>query len=139
MKLITRRRAAAATLMLFCTAGLAVAQGPPGGGPPDPEAMAARQLSSMKERLKLTDEQEAKIKPILQESAKQMAESFKKMTPGEPPSEEMRAEMQKSREAQAKKINALLTDDQKKEYKKMQSERRGPGGPGGPGGPPPQQ
>jgi periplasmic protein CpxP/Spy len=141
MKFTTRSSAAAATLMLLATAGFALAQGPggPGGGPRDPEAMAARQLTTMTERLKLTDEQQTKLKPILLENAKQMVEMFKKFTPGEPPSEEMRAEMQKSRQAQNKKVDAVLTDTQKKEYQKMLSERRGPGGQGrGPGGPPPQ-
>lgn len=141
---MTRRSAGTAALMLLCTAGLALAQRP-GGPPMDPQQMADRQLAGMKDRLKLTPDQEEKLKPILLDSAKQMAEMRKKMTPGEPPSEEAMTEMRKSRETNNKKVADVLTDDQKKEYEKMLSERRGMGGPGGPGGPggrrerPPQQ
>ncbi len=137
------KTAAAGALFLLCASGAALAQ-PPGGGPPDPAMMAERQLSMMKDRLKLTKDQEKKLKPILLDNAKQMMKMREKMTPGEPPSEEMMAQMRKSREAQNAKIAEVLNDDQKKEYEKMMTERRGmgPGGPDGPGGEgrrPPQQ
>jgi hypothetical protein len=61
-----------------------------------------------------------------------------KMEPGTPPTEEMMIEMRENREATAKKINEILTEEQQAEYKKMMSERRGFGGPGGRKGPPKQ-
>lgn len=143
MKRNAMKTAAATAMLVLCTASASLAQ--PQGGPPDPAMMAERQLGQMKERLKLTKDQEKQMKPILLESSKQMMKMREKMTPGEPPSEEARADMMKSREAMNAKVSAILTDDQKKEYEKMQSERRGmgPGGPGGPGGdrkgPPPQE
>jgi Spy/CpxP family protein refolding chaperone len=134
MKRNAMKTAAATALLMLCTAGASLAQPP--GGMPDPSEMAQRQLGMMKERLKLTKDQEKQLKPILLDSAKQQMKMREKMTQGEPPSEEMRAEMTKSREAMTAKVTAILTDDQKTEYTKMQSERRGmgPGGPGGPGG-----
>ena len=138
MKRNAMKTAAATAMLVLCSAGASLAQPPggQGGGPPDPAMMAERQLTQMKDRLKLTDDQEKKIKPILLDSAKQQTKMREKMTPGEPPSEEMRAEMTKSREAVNAKVTEVLTDDQKKEYEKMLSERRGmgPGGPGGAGG-----
>ncbi len=125
---LMKTAAATAMLMLF-TAGASLAQ------PPDPSEMAERQLDMMKERLKLTKDQAKQLKPILLDSAKEQAKMREKMTQGEPPSEEMRAQMTKSREAMTAKVTAILTDDQKAEYTKMQAERRGRGGPGGPGGP----
>jgi hypothetical protein len=124
MKRNAMKTAAATAMLVLCTASASLAQGQ-GGGPPDPSTMAERQLTRMKDRLKLTDDQEKKIKPILLDSAKQQAKMREKMTPGEPPSEEMRAEMQKSRAAVNAKIAEILTDDQKTEYTKMQSEQRG--------------
>ena len=134
MKLNAMKTAAATGMFLLCTATASLAQ--PQGGPPDPSMMAERQLSQMKDRLKLTKDQEKQLKPILLENSKQMMKMREKMTPGEQPSEETRAEMTKSREAQNAKVSAILTEDQQKEFAKMNSERRGmgPGGPGGPGG-----
>lgn len=138
MKSNAMKTAAATAMLVLCTAGASFAQPPggQGGGPPDPSMMAERQLTQMKERLKLTKDQEKKLKPILLDSAKQQMKMREKMTPGEPPSEEMRTEMTKSRESINAKVTEILTDEQKPEYIKMLSERRGmgPGGPGGPGG-----
>ena len=127
MKNIAMKTAAATAMLMLWGVGASLAQ-----GPPDPATMAERQLTRMKDRLKLTADQEAKIKPILLDSAKANAKMREKMTPGEPPSEEMRAEMQKSRTALNAKISEILTADQKTEYEKMQSEMRG--GQGGQGG-----
>ncbi len=130
MKNIAMKTAAATAMLMLWGVGASLAQ-----GPPDPETMAERQLTRMKDRLKLTGDQEKKLKPILLDSMKQQMKMREKMTPGEPPSEEMRAEMTKSRAALNAKVGEILTDDQKTEYQKMQSEMRGgPGGPGGQGG-----
>ena len=127
MKSNAMKTAAATAMLMVWGAGASLAQ-----GPPDPATMAERQLTRMTERLKLTADQEKKIKPILLDSAKANAKMREKMTPGEPPSEEVRAEMTKSRQAVNAKVAEILTDDQKKEYEKMQGEMRG--GPGGQGG-----
>lgn len=133
-----------AGLAVVCSVGVVMSQRPDGAqkGPMGGGQMVQRQLDEMKDRLKLTAEQEAKVKPILAESAKNMMAMREKMEPGTPPTEEMMTAMRESREATAKKINDVLTTEQQAEYKKMMSERRGfgPGGPGGrKGGPPPQQ
>ena len=131
--------AAMAALALVCSVGVVMSQRP--DGPPrmmDPAQMVERQLEQMKDRLKLTSDQEAKIKPILEESTKSMMAAREKMEPGTPPSEEMMKSMREEREATAKKINEVLTKDQQTEYAKMMSERRGFGGPGGRKGPPKQ-
>ena len=90
-------------------------------------------LDAMTKALNLTDDQKAKIKPILENETKQM--------------QDMRANTEMSREDRMTKrrdimtktnddIKAVLTDEQKKKFDEMNSQRRGPGGPGGPGGPP---
>ena len=112
--------AAMAALALFCSVGVVMSQRPDGARRMDPAQMVERQVTDMKERLKLTSDQEAKIKPIVEESMKTMMA------------------MRENREDTAKKISAVLTEEQQAEYKKMMSERRGFGGPGGRKGPPKQ-
>jgi len=133
--------AAIAALALFCSAGVVLSQRPDGPPRMDPAQMVQRQLDEMKDRLKLTSDQEAKVKPILEESSKKMMAMREKMEPGTPPTEEVMTAMRENREATAKKIGEVLTKDQLTEYQKMMSERRGfgPGGPGGRKGGPPKQ
>ncbi|MCX6599890.1 MAG: Spy/CpxP family protein refolding chaperone [Acidobacteria bacterium] len=136
--------ALAASLTLVGTTAFAQGPGGPGGrgGRMDPAQMVERQVTDMKDRLKLTDEQAAKVKPIIEAQMKQMAElreKYPRPEPGNPPSEEMMTAMQKMREETNTKIAAVLTPEQQTEFKKFSSERRGMG-PGGPGGRrPPQQ
>jgi Spy/CpxP family protein refolding chaperone len=123
---------AMAALLLLCAVGAALAQ----QGNFDPERMVGRQLEMMKDRLKLTADQEKKLKPILIDSMKQQMEMRKKyqIEPGQPPSEEARTAMAKAREENNKKIAEVLDKDQMTEYQKMMQERMGRGGQGGPGG-----
>ena len=110
--------------------------GGPGGFGMDPKQMVERQLEQMKDRLKLTADQEKQIKPILEDSAKKMAEARADFKPGEgPPPPEMMEKMMKSREETTAKITKVLDAKQADEYKKMEEERRqrGPMG-GGKGG-----
>lgn len=86
--------------------------------------MMERQIAGMKERLKLTDDQETKVKPILAESAKKMMELRQKGERGQPPSEEMQAAMKKNREETNQKLSEVLSKEQMTEYEKMMSERR---------------
>ncbi len=94
-------------------------------------------LEALTARLTLTADQQAKIKPILADRDAQMATMMGDQSASR---EDRMAKMQKMNADIEGKINAVLTDDQKAEYKKMLAERqqRGPGGPGG-GCPPPRQ
>ncbi len=72
-------------------------------------------LQRMKDRLKLSDEQAAKVKELLAKDGE---------------------ERTKLDEARTEKINALLDDEQKKQYEEMRTQfQRGRGGQGGAGGP----
>jgi Spy/CpxP family protein refolding chaperone len=66
-------------------------------------------VAKLKERLNLTEEQEAKIRPIVEEHLKWKQERFE--------------EMKKQREAFRASITEVLTDEQKAEYKKYQEEK----------------
>lgn len=94
--------------------------------------MAANQVEVLKDRLKLNDDQVAKVKPILAESAKKAMELRRGSEPGQAPSEETQAAMAKNREETNKKLSEVLSKEQMTEYEKMLSERRG--GFGRPGG-----
>jgi hypothetical protein len=106
-----------------------LAQGGGGGGrgmTPD------QQLAALTTQLTLTADQQAKIKPILEASAKQMADL--RASGGDPST--MRPKMMQIRTDQQTKIKAVLTDAQKPKYDAMLAaqQNRGPGG----GGPPQQ-
>ncbi|MBK5290226.1 MAG: hypothetical protein JJE04_00845 [Acidobacteriia bacterium] len=104
----------------------------PGGFGMDPKQMVERQMEQMKDRLKLTADQEKQIKPILEDSAKKMAEARGDFRPGEgPPPQEMMEKMAKSREETNAKITKVLDAGQAEEYKKMEAERRQRGPMGG--------
>ena len=84
----------------------------------DPERMADRQVAAMKERLKLTDDQETKVKPILVDSMKKQMEMRQKfgLQQGQRPSQEAMAEMKKAREDTNKKLGEVLSKEQMEEY-----------------------
>lgn len=95
----------------------------------------------MKEKLGLSDEQDAQIKKIHAEAREQIkALRQKKLEP-----EERQAEVKKIREATREKVDAVLTAEQKAKLDKMRKNRGGPGPKGekgakdgtGPKGPPP--
>jgi Spy/CpxP family protein refolding chaperone len=79
------------------------------------------QLKNLTERLSLTDDQQAKIKPILEDTRSQMMKLMQdesmsrgdKMTKG-----------RSLREAGNGKIRDVLTDEQKKKFDSMQEEMR---------------
>ncbi len=79
------------------------------------------QLKNLKEKLELTEEQLSEIKPILEkqrEEMKELRDSFE----GE--RSEMRDAVREIRTETDKKINKLLTDEQKEKYQQMQEKRR---------------
>jgi periplasmic protein CpxP/Spy len=115
---------------------------PPAGGPGQ---MAHHmpsvddQLNRLSSKLNLTGEQKTQIKPILQDQQDQVAQL---MSNNSGSREETRAKMRDIHEKSNAKIRAVLTDDQKAQFDKMQSERRGHmhgGGDQGAPPPPPQQ
>jgi Spy/CpxP family protein refolding chaperone len=82
---------------------------------------ADREISALKERLKLTDEQVAQIQPILESFREQMQE-MRENSGGD--REQMRSQMRSIMQERDKKIEAILTESQQKEYQKYIQERR---------------
>ena len=91
--------------------------GAPGGGPPSLEQIRDRLVRE----LKLTDEQQKKLEPILQDSREQL-----RGLPGVPEADR-RARGQKIREAARVRIREILTDDQKARYDQMAGAAGGEG------------
>ena len=85
-------------------------------------------LDMLTTRLKLTDDQQTKIKPILADRDTQNAAIRGDQSLAR---EDRMAKMMKLRTDTDGKINAILTDDQKAEYKKMNDEMRARMGGGG--------
>jgi protein CpxP len=119
----TRLSAVAICSALLCSVPM-LAQGG-GGGRMTPE----QQLASLTTALNLTPAQQAKIKPILADSQKKMADL--RASGGDPST--MRPQMMAIRTDQQTKIKAVLSADQKPKYDAMLAaqQNRGPGG-GGP-------
>jgi Spy/CpxP family protein refolding chaperone len=95
---------------------------------PTPEEVRKKVTAEYQQRLKLTDDQLAKLNMIMDETRARIDETRQKMHPA----------YQKIREEQQEKFRSMLTPDQQKEYEKILKERedrmkqngRGPGGPG---------
>ena len=87
-------------------------------------------LAQLTEQLDLTDEQAAKMKPIIEEQSKKQQELFESAG-GDRAT--MRAEMTKLMEETDKRYAEVLTEDQMNEYREMRQERMRQGRP-----PPPQ-
>ncbi|MBK9165952.1 MAG: hypothetical protein IPM24_00640 [Bryobacterales bacterium] len=94
--------------------------------PPDGSRFAERQLAQMKESLNLTADQEARLKPILEDSAKRtLAVREKHGGAGEGrPSREAMQEMMKVRQETDAKISEVLTAEQKEKFEKQREEMR---------------
>lgn len=97
--------------------------------------MIKRMTSEQVERLKLNEQQAAKMQVLNDSLMSSMMSGF---TPGADMGqidfEAMRAKMEKARAKYTKGVKALLTDEQYKEFEKMQQERMQRfGGQGGPG------
>jgi protein CpxP len=113
-------------------------QGPPPGG-----GQGGRRGGGVEERLErmtrdlgLTPEQAAKIKPIMEDSRRQMMAL--RESGGAP--DDLRPKMMAIQQSESTQIKSVLTDDQKPKFDAMEArmrERRERGGPGGPPPPPP--
>ncbi len=114
--------------------GSFVANAQPGGGfggQMDPEQIAKFRADDMKQTVKLTDDQYKKVVDLYKAEMENMMKMFE--SGGMPDM----GEMQKQREEQNKKLQAILTKDQftawtKHEEERMQQMMNG-GGFGGPG------
>jgi len=86
------------------------------GGMFDPSEMAKMQADNMKKDVNLTDEQYTKVLDIFKEQGKAMSKMF------EGGGFDMDA-MQKSREDQNKKLQAVLSKEQFEKYQKAEADR----------------
>lgn len=96
-----------------------------GEGRRNPEKMIDRQVSVMKDQLKLTPDQETKVRTILADSGKKMhaaMEKYGRPEPGKGPTEEQRAEMKTIREDTRTQLSQVLSADQLDQWKKFQAE-----------------
>jgi HlyD family secretion protein len=91
-----------------------------GGGPSQPSIEQIRER--LVRELALTDDQQKKLEPILNESREQQR------TLRELPEPERRARAQKIREATRAKIREILTDEQRKRYEALAAASGGEGG-----------
>ncbi len=76
-------------------------------------------MSRLKERLRLTEEQETKIKPIIDENFKKRSEILKNRGQGGKSEKSALQELHWSSDMQ---IGKILTEDQMKEYEKLREE-----------------
>ncbi len=72
-------------------------------------------VSQLEERLKLTDEQETKIRPIIEESLKKRRELLNSGAP--------KSDLQQLQWATDMQIGKILTEEQMKEYEKLREEQ----------------
>jgi hypothetical protein len=137
MKKILFHTVAIVTLLMGVVGAYAQAPAEQGGGqwghgqPPT----ADQRLQRMTQQLNLSDDQQQKIKPILENESTQM-QSLRGDTSMS--QEDRMAKMKQIRESTSSQINPILNADQQKKYAEMTSRMgRGRGGPQ-PGQAPPQ-
>jgi Spy/CpxP family protein refolding chaperone len=103
---------------------------PAAGGPPGmrgPRMSVDQRLSQLSDSHTLTDDQKPKVKALLEDQQKQMAD-LRQAAP-----EDRRAKMQALRDDMNTKMKDILTPDQYDKFSKMTPPGRRPGGPGAPG------
>lgn len=96
-------------------------QGRGGRGMGTPEERAKRQTEQLTEKLKLTDDQKAKVAVIYTEQGVSMAK-LREEAKGDRAA--MMASMSKANEEADAKVTALLNDDQKKAFATWKEERK---------------
>ncbi len=79
------------------------------------------QIKHLTQKLSLTDDQQAKLKPILEDQRKQMDQIHNDSSLSR---EDRFSKMQQVRTSGDTQIKALLTDDQQKKFDKMREEQR---------------
>ncbi len=142
---LARRKSLLAATMLFAIAGLCFSLGtalaqdndnsnnqqqPPQGQTPGmgehmghrPMPSVDDQVKHLTQKLDLTDDQQVKLKPILEDQRKQMEQIHSDSSLSR---EDRFSKMQQVRTASDTQIKALLTADQQKKFDKMREEQRG--------------
>ena len=79
------------------------------------------QVKRLADRLNLSDDQQSKIKPILEDQRQQMTSLREDTSLSR---EDRMSKMRSIRESTTSKISAILNDDQKRQYEAMQQEMR---------------
>jgi Spy/CpxP family protein refolding chaperone len=126
--------AASALLAAPLQAEPAAGEGAPKAGGPERPGGGDR-LAQMRERLGLTDEQVAQLKPIFAAEREEMMAKRKELGP-DATREERREAAQAIHSKYRPQIAAVLTEEQKaKVAKQRERMAKGAGGPGGAGGP----
>lgn len=115
--------------------------GQQGGQRMSPEERLEKQVTEMKTKLALSDEQTTKVKAIMKANQEKQRAAFEKARESgeQPDREKMRAAMQANMKKQDADIKGLLNADQKTKYDAMVKEREErmknrQGGPGRPDG-----
>jgi len=100
------------------TAPAAQGHGAMGGSPMGPMTPEAR-LKMLTEKLNLSEDQQAKLKPILEDQSKQMkaVHDNASLAPAD-----KQAKMKELHDSSVEKINAVLTPDQQAKWKQMRQE-----------------
>jgi Spy/CpxP family protein refolding chaperone len=117
--------------VLICTIALGVQaysltqEGPPPGGPAGPGGhwqppSAEEQTARLTKALNLTEEQQAKVKAILEEQHTQMSKLREDSSTAP---QDRFAKMRELREKAHSQIKDVLTDDQKKKFEEMEQRR----------------
>lgn len=94
-------------------------------GPKTSDKTPDQIISVMKDRLGLTEEQEAQIRPIMEEHIKKrdvIVQKYKGQ--GRQGRRSLRNELQELRKATENQLEMILTEEQMKEYRKLQEEER---------------
>jgi len=135
------------TVALSCCGTALFAQmqdsGPAAGGPQHKMPMSTdERLQHMTQMLNLTSDQQAKIRPILENESQQMQAL---RTDTSMAREDKMTKMRSIRENTNGQISPILTSDQQQKWQQMQAQHMHPGAMAAPGGeqgapaPPPQQ
>jgi protein CpxP len=79
------------------------------------------QIKSLTKKLKLTDDQQAKLKPILEDQRKQMEQMHNDSSLSR---EDRFSKMQDLRQSSDTQIKSVLTEEQQKDFDKMRADQR---------------
>src|ERR1700726_1054617 len=116
------------TIVVFLAAGLTFAQPSQESQAPTPDKhsgmhqgeSADQHLQMLSEKLNLTDDQKAKLKPLLQDQMQQMKAVREDSSLSQ---EQQRAKMKSIHESLHDQINAVLTPEQQAKFKQMRQEQ----------------
>jgi Spy/CpxP family protein refolding chaperone len=114
------------SILMLLVASLTLAQPSQDSQAPTPEKHAGmhaesadQHLQMLSEKLNLTDDQKAKVKPILQDQMQQMKAVREDSSLSQ---EQRRAKMKSIHESLHEQINSVLTPDQQAKFKQMRQE-----------------